>query len=155
MIEGSGSYLWLMNTDPGGPKTCGSGGSGSDPEHCYLPRLACSMESLRKRTSVLRLPSIRAKSCCICSSFLASCPSASHFNKERRVIYGTVECTRFSEKLFLWFMKIFIWYFSCPGVHLLMFFTAGTSNVPDPGCLSRIQRVKKHRIPFPQHTGYQ
>ncbi len=36
MIEGSGSgsrapdpYLWLVDPDPGGPKTCGSGGSGS------------------------------------------------------------------------------------------------------------------------------
>jgi hypothetical protein len=31
------------------------------------------MESLRKRTSVLRLPSILARSCWICSSFFASC----------------------------------------------------------------------------------
>ncbi len=39
MIEGSGSdpeqdpdpYLWLMDRNPGGPKKCGSGGSGSAP----------------------------------------------------------------------------------------------------------------------------
>jgi hypothetical protein len=31
MIEGSGPdpYLWLVDPDPGSPKTCGSGGSGS------------------------------------------------------------------------------------------------------------------------------
>jgi hypothetical protein len=29
MIEGSGSIPLTMDPDPGGPKTCGSGGSGS------------------------------------------------------------------------------------------------------------------------------
>ncbi len=28
MIEGSVPYFWLIDPDPGGPKTCGSGGSG-------------------------------------------------------------------------------------------------------------------------------
>ncbi len=41
MIEGSGSIPLIVGPDPGGPKTCGSGGSGSGTlvrENEYLKR---------------------------------------------------------------------------------------------------------------------
>ncbi len=49
MIEGSGSIsLWLVNPDPGGPKTCGSGGSGSGSATLVEPVLGLSIAAFRR-----------------------------------------------------------------------------------------------------------